>query len=70
MSTELLAKVNAACAFGTPNAAITYEILDEIRELQRKLDEIREFVQMWQSASENSDTGDLRMGDIAEVLDR
>jgi hypothetical protein len=35
-----------------------------------KLGEIREFVRMWQSAAENSDTGDLRMGDIAEVLDR
>lgn len=31
---------------------------------------IREFVRMWQSAAEGNSTGDLRMGDIAKVLDR
>jgi hypothetical protein len=37
---------------------------------QRKLAEVHEFVRMWQSAAENQNTGDLRMGDILEVLNR
>jgi hypothetical protein len=43
---------------------------DQLAVARRKLADIREFVQMWQSAAEDSETGDLRMGDIAEVLDR
>lgn len=38
--------------------------------MANQLREIREFVDQWQSAAEDSSTGDLRMGDILEVLNR
>jgi hypothetical protein len=69
VSTELLAKINAACAFGTPNAAITHEILDEVRELQRKLDQIREIVSEDQYRGEPTSGGELASR-VQEVLDR
>jgi hypothetical protein len=69
VSTELLAKINAACAFGVPNAAVTYEILDEVRELQRKLDQIREIVSEDQYRGEPTSGGELASR-VQEVLDR
>lgn len=34
--TEIVRKVNAACAFGTPSAQIAGEIVEEVRDLVTK----------------------------------
>lgn len=47
----LLAKIHAACAFGTPSSAVTHEILDGVQALMARVDELTALVppQMFQT---------------------
>lgn len=38
---ELIRKVETACAFGTPNSFVTMEIVDEIKALQEEVEKYR-----------------------------
>jgi hypothetical protein len=39
--TDIVRKVSTACAFGTPNALVTVEIVEEVRALLQERDELK-----------------------------
>ena len=47
---ELVRKVQAACAFGTPNVMITKEIVGEVVLLTEMREELRSFIAEYEAA--------------------